>query len=452
MVRVWRVVGVVAGVGVVVLLAGSGYSASIDLVEVGEAKQTGMSVGAVSGNSDPGLAKNLGSTSRRGAPAQRTTTPTSPITNVPVSALRENFEASGCAATVFEDWQTFAGTPSSFPELLVREAFADPAYEPAKGSWEYQALDELGVWSAQQLRDMGREGAQERLDAWSIRRDLHWADPDEPSCEEQWDAVEAVVPGRGRSMLRPGLVHNVAVSAGWLVTWDGPGSALGQQRDLYEVEVVFESETHVLETTGLSLDIGDYVESHHLAEFTVRVRALHERIMLILDEWEGDWSAPLRFTTPAIALPGTPMNPSLVPAGEKWMFTWDAPEDGGPVETYYVVFGAHQMPVPATTPTLEVTDTLRSGGSPVIAKVNAWNQAGYSDWSEVTVTNPLTTSTPATTAPVPTPDQEGGFGPLVAVPTGVAVGVLVWWLVSRTRRPNSDTGRRKDRKGGGPTA
>ena len=364
-----------------------------------------------------------------------------------------DFLASDCAATVEAELLI---TLAADPYELVDRVFADVEYEPIAGSEAHFALGVMGVGSAQELRGLGRTVAEERLYAWVVRRSLRRADPDEPSCEEQWIAVEAVLPGRGRAMDRPGRVHNVAVSDGWLVTWDGP--TLGQMRDFYEAEVLFGAQIYVLETEGLGVDIAAHVEDHPMAEFTVRVRACQE--VFLSDPDCGDWTEMLGFVPPGLALPGKPTDLSLAPVGERWMLNWVPSEDGGPVETYYVVLGTQQMPVPTTAPTFDVTDPLRSGGSPVIAKVRAWNQAGYSDWSdELTVTNPLTTSTPTTTARVPTPDnvsaaadEEGGFGPLVAVPIGVAVGVLVWWLVSRTQRPNADTGRSNDRKGPGPAA
>ena len=322
--------------------------------------------------------------------AATTTTAAATVTTaatVPVPAVLTNFLASECAATVDRS-ANFHILPGASPRLLLGDAFADPDYEPPTGSRQYRALALLGVTSAQELRDLGRTVATQRFGAWTVGDRLRWADPDEPSCAAHWTAAQAILPRIRVDYSQSGNPRNLAVSAEWLVTWDAPTS--GRQPDLYRVEVAFATSTYEyeLDTTSLSLDIVRKVEAHPLEKFTVRARSDNGLK-------DGAWTDALSFTAPAVLLPGPPTSVALAAVLDTWVVTWSAPESGGPVQKYYVQLNSTSTPGQSfyvdvgTALSYEVTYVLRYMSSEIALRMRAWNEAGFSTWTEEqTITNP----------------------------------------------------------------
>ncbi len=139
-------------------------------------------------------------------PAPTTTTTTVPTTTTS-TVVRSgkhpvwvNFWASDCAKTVSGAYWvvTPAGTPFYYARLIVD----DPTHEPPEGKHGRGArviLAELGVSSAQELRDLGRDEVENRLAAWAVAWALTFTDENEPSCADQWAAVRAILPHAGPS-------------------------------------------------------------------------------------------------------------------------------------------------------------------------------------------------------------------------------------------------------------
>ncbi len=78
--------------------------------------------------------------------------------------------------------------------FLVRRAYSGPDWEPIPDSLLYPGLDSLGVSSAQDLRDMGREAADIRsLASYFAAQIKVFGDPEHLDCARILDGVAAVL-------------------------------------------------------------------------------------------------------------------------------------------------------------------------------------------------------------------------------------------------------------------
>ncbi len=112
---------------------------------------------------------------------------------------------------------------------------------------------------------------------------------------------------------------------------------------------------------------------------------------------------------PVGGLPETPANVALEQDGDRWLITWDAAETGGEVYRYYLLLrstrsdgstaGYYTYSYEGETE-FEITYMAATFGTEFTVQVQAWNTAGYSEWTDIeTFTTPSSTTTSSSSNP-----------------------------------------------------
>ena len=77
---------------------------------------------------------------------------------------------------------------------VIGRALSDRTWEPAAGTPFHDALADLGVSSAQNIRDIGSAGLEVRWYAWWVENRIEWTgDPTHASCASIIDGANAVL-------------------------------------------------------------------------------------------------------------------------------------------------------------------------------------------------------------------------------------------------------------------
>ena len=77
---------------------------------------------------------------------------------------------------------------------VIAEALKNPSFEPAPGTWEHEAITNLGLTSAQDIRGIGEGAADVRWYALFIKNDITLrGDPNHPDCASILAGANAVL-------------------------------------------------------------------------------------------------------------------------------------------------------------------------------------------------------------------------------------------------------------------
>ena len=78
---------------------------------------------------------------------------------------------------------------------MIAEALNNPSFEPAPGTWEHEAITNLGLTSAQDIRGIGEGAADVRWYALLIKNDITLGEGDlnHPSCASMLAGANAVL-------------------------------------------------------------------------------------------------------------------------------------------------------------------------------------------------------------------------------------------------------------------
>ena len=93
-------------------------------------------------------------------------------------------------------WWGLAGAHFALPEesWVIAEALKNPSFEPAPGTWEHEAITNLGLTSAQDIRGIGEGAVDVRWYALFIKTDITLGgDPNHPDCASMFAGANAVL-------------------------------------------------------------------------------------------------------------------------------------------------------------------------------------------------------------------------------------------------------------------
>ncbi|MYC85685.1 MAG: hypothetical protein F4X18_09235 [Acidimicrobiia bacterium] len=118
-------------------------------------------------------------------------------------STRKGLKGTGCHGTfqykmIFTplhstSFRTLFGVYESAHDKVIAMALQDPTWEPTPGTALHDALANLGVSSAQDIRDMGDE-VEVRWYAWWVRRMINRnGDPTHPACASILAGANAVL-------------------------------------------------------------------------------------------------------------------------------------------------------------------------------------------------------------------------------------------------------------------